>query len=268
MNIFPPDSPAAFSLANYKALVNASLLAYGDPAGKALDLQYIRAALVNGGIEGQVITDSFTKTLVFIAKTTKQIVIAFQGTKNRQEFVTDLEAWMVSRNLIYGPVYMVHGGFNNALNSVWMEILTTVKKLRDNGQEIWITGHSLGGALAKLCALRFYENSIPVTGVYTFGQPRCFNWAGAKLYDRVLGDVSFRVRDKADGIPMVPLATAGYLHSETLIYFDVTGKMHVDPPMWLMIRSDLANICMEWKLGHKVAGLNDHSCQNYINLVP
>lgn len=43
---------------------------------------------------------------------------------------------------------------------------------------LWITGHSLGGALAMLAALDLHSNhSIATAGVYTFGQPRLGNQA-------------------------------------------------------------------------------------------
>lgn len=45
-----------------------------------------------------------------------------------------------------------------------------------------ITGHSLGGALASLCALDFIKENIPINYFYTFEQPRVFNPKLAKEF--------------------------------------------------------------------------------------
>lgn len=255
MNIFPPDSPAQFSKANFTALLNASALAYGDPDGGS-DVDHIEAT------GAKVFFDPVTKTLCFVSVQGNKIVVGFQGTKNRREFITDLSAWKVARP----SGYRVHAGFNIALGSVYGDLLRYLNSVITPDSEIWLTGHSLGGALAKLCALRLHEFGLKVSGVYTFGQPRVFDVSGAKIYSSALGAVTFRCRDKADGIPLVPLAIDGFHHSETLIYFDALGNMHIDPAWWFMICSDLVDIYWEWKMGHKIAALNEHGIANYFKL--
>ncbi len=58
-------------------------------------------------------------------------------------------------------------GFYEQLHEVWPEILAWVGTL-PAGKKLWLTGHSLGGALAALAA---YSLPDRVTGVYTFGCP-------------------------------------------------------------------------------------------------
>ena len=58
-----------------------------------------------------------------------------------------------------------------ALEEVWSDLLPYITQLDRSGCKLWITGHSLGAALATLCASR-YGN---VQGVYTFGSPRVGN---------------------------------------------------------------------------------------------
>ena len=63
----------------------------------------------------------------------------------------------------------VHRGFNAALKSVWTDVVAEIRRLRTNNQTIWVTDHSLGGALATLAAARLQlEDKIPVSGLYTF----------------------------------------------------------------------------------------------------
>lgn len=52
-------------------------------------------------------------------------------------------------------MFQVHGGFQRAYDAVHLRVLTLVEELTSAGNEPWevyVTGHSLGGALATLCA--------------------------------------------------------------------------------------------------------------------
>ena len=74
----------------------------------------------------------------------------------------------------------VHRGFNKQFRSAWDEIKTEIQ-LRsesiDSFEEILITGHSLGGSLATLCAKETAEFATKLNKninveVITFGAPR------------------------------------------------------------------------------------------------
>ena len=85
----------------------------------------------------------------------------------------------------------VHQGFLDAWESIEekdekdnegiLNILQQWKKelLSENSEnkemEIWVTGHSLGGAIATLAATSLSVQKFNVKGLYTFGQPRIGN---------------------------------------------------------------------------------------------
>lgn len=96
------------------------------------------------------------------------------------------------------PAGAVHGGFLSALNEVCRvhvvptadtsieiqsygksEIRDAVSAARDRGSRLYITGHSLGGALATLAAYRL-QREFAVTAVYTIGSPRVASKTFAK----------------------------------------------------------------------------------------
>ena len=66
------------------------------------------------------------------------------------------------------PIFNVpiHTGFYRALSSVWDGLSRFIDGL--DGKPIWVTGHSLGGAIATLVAYQFPAH---VRGLYTYGSP-------------------------------------------------------------------------------------------------
>jgi hypothetical protein len=114
----------------------------------------------------------------------------------------------------------------DAFNEVWQgnnslqEFLREMTKIRR--RRVWITGHSLGGALGSLCF-----SAVPAaTGLYTFGSPR----VGDKEYVETLGARPvYRVEHARDPVPFLPPDTPGLrFHYEpygTLVYITRDGEL-------------------------------------------
>lgn len=60
----------------------------------------------------------------------------------------------------------VHSGFLKEIKKLWKPISRDIKKLKGT-RPIWVTGHSLGGAMATIAAMKY-----PFEGITTFGEPR------------------------------------------------------------------------------------------------
>ena len=82
-------------------------------------------------------------TQAFLAGDDETIILAFRGTEPKK-----LQDWMTDLDMDFedGPGGRVHGGFLGALNVVWKDIRDTLSDFQDNGQSLWVTGHSLGAA--------------------------------------------------------------------------------------------------------------------------
>lgn len=69
-------------------------------------------------------------------------------------------------------------GFDDGVSTVWGKVgmYETVKALyneEDKTRRLYITGHSLGGALATIAAARLaFVDDIDITAIYTIGSPR------------------------------------------------------------------------------------------------
>jgi Lipase (class 3) len=96
---------------------------------------------------------------------------------------------------------------------------------------LYITGHSLGGALAMLFAYRWSNPTIPIAGIYTFGQPRVGDAKFRRRYDVLLGARTFRVVNEEDIVPRVPGLLLGYRHAGQEVFFSVECGIPPEPSL-------------------------------------
>lgn len=177
--------------------------------------------------------DERTDTNVLFIEDADSITIALRGSKSLLNFLTDAKAWKVAR-IICGKYVRVHSGFDEAISRVFVQILAYVAC--GTCKKIFVCGHSLGGALAVLCALKLNEKGIFVDGCYTYGQPHVGNAAFAALCQEKFGDRHFRFEDEEDVITRVPLI--GYWHSGQNIFLPTLGGYRINPSLWLKVLSD------------------------------
>lgn len=175
------------------------------------------------GEQGFYIANKKTDTQCFIFGDDEKIIITFRGSESQQDWITNFQSTLKNwRGEIRGEV---HEGYSVALHSVWAEVEDTVKKLHTGNQSIWVTGHSLGGALATLAAAKLGNK---LNGLYTFGQPRVGDRMFSRSYNKILQNRSFRIVNNADLVTRVPFQLFGYSHIGRLKYFDENGKLHSD----------------------------------------
>lgn len=139
------------------------------------------------------------------------LVLAFRGTASMKDVVTDMRI-----RLVPAPGGgRVHEGFLNAFQSVEQDIRNLLEQYSD--LPLYITGHSLGGALA-IVATR-YMGSDSTGATYTFGAPRA---ADDDFYTPIKTPI-YRVVNAADGVPRVPFGYGFNIALAALRLFPIRG---------------------------------------------
>ncbi len=163
----------------------------------------LRQALAAGGfaLKG-VLFDAGTDTQGYVAVRRPadgpgMAVLAFRGTQQVKDWMTNLDAVTTPVSSSGGEqLGKVHKGFNEAFLSVSDRIDELLKG--DEDLPLFITGHSLGGALATLAT--WYRSGESLAACYTFGAPRV---GDAGLMDRFRTPI-YRIVNGIDPVPFVP----------------------------------------------------------------
>lgn len=282
MVVMPFDANATgFSANNALLLARLCTAAY-------LDNQPARAVAQQLGLTGFIwidLTQQFEDVYAIAAGGPGFVVIAFRGTKDFKNWMTDLQASPVSFPWLFesGPeVGAIHAGFGHALRDAWDKIAAAVDNLvptpdvaPDMTQlpSLWLTGHSLGGALAALAGGVFSMwSGAPlrsVNGIYTFGQPRIGLYQFCGNYDHLLSRRTFRFVNNQDLVPRVPFRGWDYADVGQMIHFGSDGKPQLESSSWTNF---LSRTFLSFKdffeiAGHLQPDVGDHAMLGYEKLV-
>lgn len=239
-----------FNLVNALGCVRASLLVSKDSA-------FIRQTVTGWGFNR---FEDFTRNQHFgIAIGNAEIVlIAFRGTDERAD-------WRTNLNILFkrSPLGWIHRGFMKATELFWSELPQRVSEFCDRDQTIWITGHSLGGAMAVLAAVKLLcENKLEIGGVYTFGQPPVGTPGFCSRFEERFPNRLFRFVNHIDVVSEAPILYR--VHVGEVRYFDTSGTLWMGKPPWRV--SVLDQIRTPEKSGG-VAQFAAHSIKNYVELL-
>lgn len=248
---------AGFSLTNAKALARMALLAYEDEKSLAAELAAL--GLPSDPAHFRFFENRCTDAQAFYVTNAPDptapaklgdayntasehfAILAFRGTEPTK--VKDLAA---DANTFSTPTKMgqMHAGFTRRVASLWdkadakcglAEPISSFLAARHafdgtgrpvrKGAELYITGHSLGGAMANVALTRTVVDTcaaagqtreepcgrvyVPVTGLVTFGSPRVGDSSWANVMTGILEDRTtvyrfIHGRDVVTDVPLKP----------------------------------------------------------------
>jgi len=131
----------------------------------------------------------------------KNIVVVFRGSDSGADWFANFQASQDP-----GPLKGTgaHEGFQDALYPAVIALTRHVREAEALSKRIWITGHSLGGALCSLYAGMLIENGIGVYGIYTFASPRPASPDFANQLNKLMSGPHYRVVNDGDIVPHLP----------------------------------------------------------------
>jgi len=201
----PPVNRAAYSDRMAWIMAQMAKLAYIPFEESDLGMEQLEYSLQSGWFN---LMKTFNKkgTQAFLAKNDEFAVLAFRGTQpTRWEDVrTDLRA--LKQKTIEGKV---HRGFKEAFDDVRDEIFDIVDKSIGKDLPLYITGHSLGAALATVATQELEEKFDDlIAACYTFGSPR----VGDGKYEKSIKAPVYRIVNTTDIVTLVPIFLGTFMH--------------------------------------------------------
>ncbi len=217
---FPFDAGTTqYSAVNAWWLADACLLVYGDKI--FIEDAFGRSPLPNQSWQlAWLGTGEDNRGMVLSRH--EAIVVVFRGTRldvhspfDAAEIVliNQDDLWTNSQFLptMHKGGGRVHSGFLQAFAEV-STCLSDIVNTKRPGQHLYLTGHSLGAALATLAAAHI--GPPHVHGLYTYGSPR----VGDAAFVEGLSAVShFRIVYGEDWVATVPPELLGYAHAGILL---------------------------------------------------
>jgi triacylglycerol lipase len=140
----------------------------------------------------------------FILESEDAVIVSFRGTQTDPDWIADAEIFQKAFPYCNSKP-LVHGGFLSVYESMREGLFETLNQLSPS-KTLFVTGHSLGGAIAALfsldCALNTSFSSLYM---YSYGAPRVGDEAFAKEYNEHV-PASIRFVNLADLVTFVPPA--------------------------------------------------------------
>lgn len=178
----------------------------GEPLSVPESFELDEVFLVSEYLERQSCkNDPGRVPIAFISTKDESIFLAFRGTADISEAIIDLMMTQVPYPFVEDGG-MTEQGFTSLYGSVSDSIIEKIDELINTGSfsTLFITGHSLGGALAVLAVPDIMENVSPVrTYMCNFAGPRVGDAQFAKLYNSLINR-SLRVVNTNDVVPQLP----------------------------------------------------------------
>ncbi len=183
----------------------------------------------------------------------ERIVLAFRGTEPKEfsDIKADLKAWKRPSE----TEGMVHAGFYDYLERIWDTVENHINYGKREEKELYICGHSLGGAMATLASSRLSDR---VVACYTYGSPRVGgrDWLAKQTFE------NHRYVNNNDVVPRVPFWIMGFRHYGELHYINYYGNVRKLTP-WQKFKDSWRGRFRAWSKLELFDGARDHSMDAY-----
>lgn len=170
---------------------------------------------------GQFFEYKECRSVIAISHREKAIVVSYRGTTSTKqlldELITTIKCTMVAS--ISG--FKINKYFFDAHVMLYPDVKARVKELTEKFPTycVWVTGHSLGGAIASLASGQLVQDGIvsrSKIALYTFGMPKVGDSNYARNHEKLVVN-SWRIVHGSDPVPSNP--PGSYTHHMKKVYY-------------------------------------------------
>jgi len=198
------------------------------------------------------ITD--TQVGIFVDDFNRNIYVVFRGTESLKDCWNDI-------NVIKEDIYNcnIHAGFYKQVKSVYDNIISNIDPyIKLFKYNVFITGHSLGGADATVFAflLNTDYNDI-IIKLITFGCPRVGDIKWKNTFDNINNIINIRITNNRDIVTVIPLIGYHHVGKQILLTKDYFTNIYDSNINFYYTRSLFHSFSIE---DHKITNY----CKNFI----
>ncbi|CCD69965.1 Fungal lipase-type domain-containing protein [Caenorhabditis elegans] len=207
-------------------LIYAAISAYASPPQSCMSL-----AFQNFQVKPQITVacdtlDDTCSGFTGVDHESQAILVAFRGTNRNAQLLVEAVETVFANNKSWVSGGHVSEYFSDAFFKIWTsgmkdDVISLMS--RYPSYQVWVTGHSLGGALASLAATYLRYTSLVSADqllLVTFGQPRTGNMDFATSVDNLVPN-AYRVTHSHDPVPHLPgQGHHGYFHHKSEVYYN------------------------------------------------
>ncbi len=153
------------------------------------------------------------------------VVVSFAGSNQKEDWRKNAKAFGANPDDLAGRH---HNGFRDIYEEERQFIREILEDKITTQSQLWICGHSLGGAMATALSAELMKdlpaNIFPSWGVFTIGAPRYGNEDFVSAYDAIKMRNHWYFVNQGDIVPRLPPKWLGYRHEGMLHYFNKNGQ--------------------------------------------
>lgn len=288
------------SYAPFAALLLSAASAWAYSDQEALNTMLRTTAMVDaqsqpfGVVNGALLVDA---QAFFVRSEQNRVgILVFRGTEFGGVTLTDIFTDINTETVEYPDAAgsSVHGGFYRSFKYLWPQLVPALRDAADAIDHLFITGHSLGGALAVFATCELVDGAMlperltlsdglrsklqgKFRGLYTFGQPMVGDQKFAARFNTLIGSITFRHVYQYDVVPRLPPRTTGRFAHFGREFFGTSTQpwRERDVPIQQVFAATLsipvgilASAVRQLPAGRRLSlpvSLSDHMPQNYVD---
>jgi predicted lipase len=204
--------------------------------------------------------------IITISRLRQVVFVSFRGTTlSFADFKADLDIRKVRYQFGFGESARLHRGFFDAVLDCFDEVLERLRSInKDPRVPVYVTGHSLGGAMAAIFYAKLEEDDFhpflhrrrhhvpPAVSCYTFGMPRYGDTSAKAFLPQ-----PFHTFNELDAVPTLPPRILGFA--------DSANERCLNAIPDVMIVTSKGDFALRSGKGiATILGISDHRMERYV----